>query len=275
MRAQLIHSANPWSSSSGSLLVTTLGSTIPTVRRHLYLVLASWAVSYAGSVTSVSISDDKGCYDDSIVGTISATSVGFPLPSCPDGSYAAGGTGSASAYLTSLSVTGVGGDTTQNPRIPFDLSFVTSTASSTRWVVVNGTGSGDLDFTITSTGAALSDTGLASSTILFAGDTFSPCTVGFGSTSCDGTYFVVIPITYGVPFDLSFSITGNVEAGASLNASASYSLTSGQDMVDVPEPNTAWIIVFALVSLRSAVGARVRNIAQGGRPCFPVSYFSS
>jgi hypothetical protein len=213
----------------------------------LLLVFTSLAVSNAGSITSVTISDDKGCYDYSSAGTTLASSAGFPAASCLDGSYAAGGSGSASAYLTSLSVTGASSDTSQNPSVPFDLSFVTSTASSTQWVVVNGVGSGDLEFTIATDGMALSDTGLASSTVTLDGDTFAPCTIGFGSVSCHGTHIATIPVTYGVPLELDFSMTGNVEGGASLNLSADYTLTSGPDPVDIPEPNTALAALFGLL----------------------------
>jgi hypothetical protein len=223
------------------------------MRRQFFLVLISLAVSYAGSITSLTISDDKGCYDYSSAGTTSATSAGFPAASCMDGSYAAAGSGSASAFLTSLSVAGVGNDTSQDPNVPFDFSFVTSTASSSQWVMVTGTGSGNLDFTITTDGMARSDTGFASSTITLNGDTFDPCTIGFGSVSCHGTYDVSIPVTYGVPFELTFSATGNVEGGASLNLSANYTLTSGQDPVDVPEPNTA---LAALIGLFLQLRAR-------------------
>jgi len=217
------------------------------MRRHLLLVFTSLAVSYASSITSVTISDDKGCYDYSSTGTTSATSAGFPAASCLDGSYAAGGSGSASAYLTSLSVTDSANDTTQNPSVPFDLSFVASTASSTQWVVVNGTGSGDLEFTIATEGMALSDTGLASTMVTLNGDTFAPCTIGFGSVSCHGTYVATIPVTYGVPLELDFSMAGNVEGGASLDLSAGYTLAASQAMVDIPEPNTALAAFFGLL----------------------------
>jgi len=217
------------------------------VGRHFFWVFASFAVSYAGSITGVTVSDDKGCYDDSAVGTSSASSAGFPAASCLDGSYAAPGSGSASAYLTSLSVTGASNDTTQNPSVPFDLNFVNSTASSMRWVVVTGTGSGDLEFTIATEGMALSDTGLASSTVMLDGDTFAPCTIGFGSVSCHGAYIVTIPVTYGVPFELDFSMMGNVEGGASLDLNSDYALTSGQNLVDVPEPNSAIVVLVVLV----------------------------
>jgi hypothetical protein len=217
------------------------------MRRHLLLVFASLAISYASSITSVTISDDKGCYDYSSTGTTSASSAGFPPASCLAGGFAAAGSGSASAYLTSLSVTGAANDTTQNPSVPFDLSFVTSTASSTQWIVVNGTGSGDLEFMIATDGMALSDTGLASSTVTLNGDTFAPCTIGFGSVSCHGTYVATIRVTYGVPFELDFSMTGNVEGGASLDLSADYTPASSQAMVDIPEPNTALAALFGLL----------------------------
>jgi hypothetical protein len=81
-----------------------------------------------------------------------------------------------------------------------------------------------------------------------------------GSVSFHGAYDVTIPVTHGVPFELDFSMTGNVECGASLDLSADYTLTSGQDRVDIPKPSPALLILSPLAwQLRVRTARRRAN----------------
>jgi hypothetical protein len=206
-----------------------------------------------GSTTlsaSVSVTDELRCYAYSAVGT-SVSSAGFPPGVCMNGNEAATGSGSASASLTTLSIMASGNDFIANGLRPFDASIIDVMATSSRLVEVEGTGSGFLDFTFGADGETVLDTGNVGLSLTFDGQSLNPCPQeAFGEAICDNEAALPIFVTYGVPFQLTLTLTGNITGGAFLRLNAAYALTSGQDLIDVtetPEPNTASLFIFALL----------------------------
>jgi hypothetical protein len=240
--------------------------------RTLFLVIAVAICVDLGSgatlYTSVTITDARNCGTISEIGT-TAASASFGV-TCSDGTPSATGDGSATAFPNSVGVVGAANDNFGSGE-PFDHTYIELAASSSEWLEASGVGSGYLDFTITTGGEAVEDTGGGQPYLTFNGESFTlPCPgpIGLGPSSCDGTLVATpILVTYGVPFQLDFSATGTVIGGGFLSFDASYALTSGQDLVvvpdpnigvaDVPEPNTALFILAAILILGAA--RRVRS----------------
>ncbi len=81
----------------------------------------------------------------------------------------------------------------------------------------------------------------------------SPCG-NFGVMATCNSTLVSQPFTipYGVPFLMTFSLTAEAWGDASINLSATYGVTSGQSVADIPEPGTIALVGGALLALIAA-----------------------
>jgi hypothetical protein len=218
------------------------------MRILFYLISAAGLVS-AGTLTTASASDSCGTVTNS--GTTSASAVitcdnrqpgAFASGSVSDGSFTAQG---------SLGNNGIFGPGDIDP------AMVSLAETITEEVEVIGVGSGNLIFGVTESGSASLDelsNGGVSMTI--NGEPLGPpvfqpggpCAFGTGTATCFVQYSPEIPVTYGVPFPLVFSIIATLNGAGNENLDVGYSLTSDQDLIDVPEPNSALMVLLALAA---------------------------
>lgn len=217
--------------------------------RPLFYLISAAGLAFAGTLTTATVGDSCGTVTNTGGSSASAMITcdnnqpgAFASGSVSDGSFTAQG---------SFGNNGIFGPGDIDP------ARVSLVETITEEVEVIGVGSGNLVFEVTESGSAsldeLSNGGIGAT---IDGEPLGapvfqpggPCAFGTGTATCFVQYSPVIPVTYGVPFALVVSITATLNGAGNENLEVGYGLTSDQDLIDVPEPNSALMLLFALAA---------------------------